>query len=212
MSLTRDPRTSWSSSVRDEKKNPWSTDQLFGPWIPESDRPFSCHIDPQDRSGDTWSLNFKLWKGSSKKQEIRTFWVGKSELRKFPYKLKSIDRSWKYFNAVLSNQKFPNFGLNFSTSFFTIRFRTFHFKSFQLSFFTTPLSNSRIRTVKCTYFVTPYLTILATKRGRQHDMYIFTVLILYMYPPVSIQHLHRALFQTFKVLSCGLYSLVHDRV
>jgi len=38
---------------------------------------------------------------------VGKFWVGKSEVRKFRFKLKCIDQSWKVFNEVFSYQNFP---------------------------------------------------------------------------------------------------------
>ena len=60
-----------------------------------------------------------LEKNSWKKRE-----VGKFEVRKFPFKFESTIRSWKVSNAVLSKQKYSNFGSNFPTSIFPISFRT----------------------------------------------------------------------------------------
>ena len=41
------------------------------------------------------------WKWQLEKREIGNFWAGKSENRKFSFKLESIYRSWKVYNAVL---------------------------------------------------------------------------------------------------------------
>jgi hypothetical protein len=46
--------------------------------------------------GDTCSL-----KGQLEKRENGNFKVGKSEVRDFPLKLESINRSWKVFNALI---------------------------------------------------------------------------------------------------------------
>ena len=57
-------------------------------------------------------------KGQLARPEVGKFWLGKFEIIKSPFKLESSDRSWRVFNAVLSNQKFPTsartFQLNFS--------------------------------------------------------------------------------------------------
>ena len=82
-------------------------------------------------------------KGSWQKWEVGNFSVWKFEVRKFPFKLESNNRSWKVFNAVLSNQKLSNFGPNFPTSFFPISCRTYQLKTFALLLFPTALSNYR---------------------------------------------------------------------
>ena len=72
---------------------------------------------------------YEVGKGTRKKRVVGNF-----KIRKFPFKLESTNRSWKVFNAVLSNQNFP-------TSFFPISFRTFQLKNFQLLVFPTALTN-----------------------------------------------------------------------
>ena len=73
-------------------------------------------------------------KGSWQKWEVGNFSVWKFEVRKFPFKLESTNRSWKVFNAVSRNKNFSNFGSNFPTLFCPISFRTFQLFVFQLPF------------------------------------------------------------------------------
>ena len=73
-------------------------------------------------------------KGSWKKEKLECLKL------EFPFTLDSINRCWKVFNGVLSNQKLSNLASNFPTSFFPISFRTFQLKSFQLLVFPTTLS------------------------------------------------------------------------
>ena len=86
-----------------------------------------------------------IGKGSWKKQEVGNFQVGKLEVRKFPLRLESTNRSWKVFNAVLSNQKFSNFGSSFPTSFFPISFRTSKLLVFSNPFPTTSRKYTRFK-------------------------------------------------------------------
>ena len=91
------------------------------------------------KSDDFLSNRFTLvGKGSWKRRQ-----VGKFEVRKFPFKLESTNRSLKVLNAVLSNEKFSNCGSNVSTSIFPISLRTFQLLFFRIALTCLPFASSK---------------------------------------------------------------------
>ena len=93
-----------------------------------------------------WTSPFQTFQGmhlvgkdSWKKREL-----GKFEVRKFIFKFKSTNWSWKVSDAVLSNQKFFNFIFsNFISNFPTSHFFELPFPTSCIPFSTLKLSSSR---------------------------------------------------------------------
>ena len=90
--------------------------------------------------GHAWARDTCSSKGQLEKNSSWKFWVRKSKVRNFSFKLESADRSWKVFNAVLSKKNFINLGSHFPTSFFLISFLNFELKNFKLLVFSNCLT------------------------------------------------------------------------
>ena len=73
---------------------------------------------------------YEVGKGTRKKRVVGNF-----KIRKFPFKLESTNRSWKVFNAVLSNQNFPTSARIFQLHSFLFHFELFNLKISNFSFF-----------------------------------------------------------------------------